>query len=168
MLTPLEHTLTTKKQSYLHKAYQETMFLLLVGDTHLCCTGYTQKTSDASWSTSSVQSDLSDLWHRRICTLSTLCTWSMGSSRSSCIHLVWVDWPWCNHCRYSEDRALMLAINFCHRSPRYSPFWNAERTLVFLSGKRVVRYPFMRLREISNITSNWDVHMNFIVFSEVF
>ncbi len=57
--------------------------------------------------------------------------------------------------RKLEYSSCHIATNFSHRDNRFSVFWDSEKTSVFLRGQRVVRYPFMGLGEIGNVTSNF-------------
>ena len=48
-----------------------------------------------------------------------------------------------------------IAVNFHHSSGDYSVFWHATEIAIFLRGKRVVKYPFMGLSEIGNVSSSF-------------
>lgn len=51
---------------------------------------------------------------------------------------------------------VLKTVNFSHIHPNtYSLCWDARKTSIFLSGVRVVNYPFMGLGEFGNITSSF-------------
>ena len=64
-----------------------------------------------------------------------------------------------------------VAVNYTHQDSHFSIFWDRPQTTTFLFGSDVVKYPFMGLNELGNITSKrprrlanflQDVHVPFV------
>ena len=54
-----------------------------------------------------------------------------------------------------EYSSCHIAVNFRHTETDYSILWDPTKTAIFLRGQKVVKYPFMGLAEVGNVTSTF-------------